>query len=207
MSDAPFGPLGDLFGGVANFAQLYKAPIIGGFFEDPNEAEKQRTMAAAANYFQQQRPEMTQVQMNMLNNRLSAYQGAADVMASVGVPTEGVQYAGSNPYGTSSYGLNPDYFTQLDTSKSPQQLTTDAYENLAKKNEPSWNPFSADHPDVKVPKQYDDQGNEVGYAVDPVNGERKWVTWSQYTGNQIAPYEGSNTGAGSNNGTYPLRKD
>lgn len=85
-------------GDASNFFQAYNLPIIGSFFPNPHEQEKQRTFAKAANYFQEQRPAMIRAQQNMLNNRTAAYQGAADVMASMGIPTRGVGGASVNPW-------------------------------------------------------------------------------------------------------------
>lgn len=179
----------------ANTIQAYKMPIIGGYFENPQEAEKQRTMAAAANYFQMQRPEQVQTQMNMLNNRLAAYQGAADVMASMGLPTQGAQYAGQNPFGMGAYGgMN---FTQGAPGPGTPQLKDQALKDLARKNEPGW--FGADHPNphIVAPNKYDQevtgtdaQGNKTGYYRDE-NGQLVPMTWSQYTGAGIRSYDGA----------------
>jgi hypothetical protein len=174
---ADFNPLN----WFAKATQLYKAPIVGSFFENPNEAEKQQTTAASAKYFQQQRPEMIQTQQNMLNNRLAQYQGAADVMASMGIPTSGAAYSGISPFGPAAFGqtINPN---TTPMNLTPQQLT-DVNRQLTRKNEPGW--FGTRHPSgYKVPST-DSEGNQIGYGP---SGD--WTTWSQYTGLPITPVAG-----------------
>src|SRR5512146_2658081 len=189
---------------LANFTQLYKAPIVGGFFEDPNEAEKQRSMAAAANYFQQQRPEMVQTQMNMLNNRLSAYQGAADVMASMGLPTQGVQYAGVNPYSTGSYGANqqplPDYLAAGVPGAMVQQQKN--YDQLAQKNQPSWNPFAPSHPKrQEVPQSRDNGDGTSTILTSDGRGSYAEVRVSNVPGDPISDYAGTGNVGANQGGT------
>jgi hypothetical protein len=171
---------------LADAFQLYNAPVVGGAFENPQEADKQRTMAASAKYVQQQRPEQVQTQMNMLNNQLAAYQPAADVMASLGLPTQGVQYTGVNPYGPSAYGG----WTGMDIVPAknypgPAAQAQQNYDDLSHKSQPNFFGIGGSHPKRQtVPDWYDESGNlhSVEYGPDGKPVER---VFDPMTGNLV----------------------
>jgi hypothetical protein len=191
----------DLVGGISNFAQLYNAPLIGSFFENPHEAEKQRTMSEAARYFQQQRPEMVQTQMNQLNNRLAAYQGAADVMASLGIPTQGIQYAGVNPFGPGSYGATPypPLSTETPGAMAVQQKN---YDDLARKEQPTLNPFGGSHPERQKVPPIRDNGDGTLSRIEPDGkGGYREVRYSKTTGLAMDPYLGEGQVGANDQGT------
>jgi hypothetical protein len=182
----PFQFLSDVF-------QLYNVPIVGGAFENPKEADKQRTMAATTKYVQQQRPEQVQTQMNMLNNQLSAYQPAADVMASLGLPTQGVQYAGVNPYGQSAYGG----WTGLGGAPpatdypGPAAQQQQNYDDLARKSQPNFFGIGGSHPQRQtIPDWYDEAGNR--HSVQYVDGKPTERVFDPMTGNMLQQGVGPN---------------
>lgn len=72
----PLGMMGMDFG-------MYKIPLIGRFFTNPNEVHKQTQMSKAGQAYSAMRPEMAQARMNALNSQLSAYQGANDILAAM----------------------------------------------------------------------------------------------------------------------------
>lgn len=81
---------------------LYNMPIIGSFFQNPNETHKQHQFQQAARAYSAYRPEHAQAQMNAMGNRLSSYQGANNVLAAMmGGRSLGHQGLMQNPMGPS----------------------------------------------------------------------------------------------------------
>ena len=62
---------------------MWKMPLIGRFFTNPNEVHKQTQFSKAGQSYSALRPEMAQARMNALSNQMSAYQGANDVLAAM----------------------------------------------------------------------------------------------------------------------------
>jgi hypothetical protein len=92
----PLGAMGMDFG-------LYKMPVIGSFFQDPNETFKQQQFHQMGRAYSAYRPEAAQARMNALANRLSAYQGANDALSAMsGRPGYNAgAYLANNPMGPS----------------------------------------------------------------------------------------------------------
>jgi hypothetical protein len=178
---------------LANLTQAYNIPVIGGAFENPQTADKVKTMLASGKYYQQQRPEQVQTQMNMLNNQLAAYQPMADVMASLGLPTEGVQYAGANPFGPSAYGG----WTGMDMPEAtnypgPAAQQQQNFDDLSHKSQPNFFGLGGSHPERQtVPDWYDEAGNLHSVQKQP-DGNYAEMVYDPITGLPIQKGVGPN---------------
>ena len=73
------GPLGMMGMDIAP----YKMPVIGGFFQDPNELFQKQQSHQMAKAFQGYRPELVQARLNMMRAGLSPYQGANNMLSSM----------------------------------------------------------------------------------------------------------------------------
>ena len=82
-----FGPIGGGGGGPLDMAGMdiapYKMPLVGGFFQDPNELHQKQQSHQMAKAFQGYRPELVQARLNMMRAGLSPYQGANDMLSSM----------------------------------------------------------------------------------------------------------------------------
>lgn len=76
-------PGGGPLGAMGMDLSLHKMPVIGGFFQNPAEIHKQQQFHDAGRAYSAYRPESAQAHMNALGNRLSTYQGAANVLAAI----------------------------------------------------------------------------------------------------------------------------
>lgn len=91
-----FGLGGDAMGGggALGMAGLdiapYKMPLVGGFFQDPNELFQKQQSHQMAKAFQAYRPELLQARMNMMRAGLSPYQGANNMLSSMMGGTGGI---------------------------------------------------------------------------------------------------------------------
>lgn len=89
------GSFGDPLQGMGMDLAPYRMPIIGGFFQDPNELhQRQQFHNMAANYAAY-RPQMQQAQTNAMNNSAQLMQPMQNAMAaaygggtSMNVPTQ-----------------------------------------------------------------------------------------------------------------------
>lgn len=61
----------------------YKMPIVGGFFQDPNELFQKQQSHQAAKAFQGYRPELVEARMRMMQAGMSPYQGANNMLSSM----------------------------------------------------------------------------------------------------------------------------
>jgi hypothetical protein len=73
------GPLGMMGMDIAP----YKMPVIGGFFQDPNELFQKEQSHQMAKAFHGYRPELVQARLNMIRAGLSPYQGANNMLSSM----------------------------------------------------------------------------------------------------------------------------
>lgn len=72
----PLGMMGMDFG-------MYKMPVIGGFFQDPNQIHQQQQFHQMGQNYSAYRPEQAQARMNEIRNRLGAFQGANDTLGAM----------------------------------------------------------------------------------------------------------------------------
>lgn len=77
----PGGGGGGLLGGLGLDMGLYNMPIIGSFFQNPNEIHQQQQMQAMGQTYGQYRPEMAQAQMNAMNGSMQAMSPYNNAMA------------------------------------------------------------------------------------------------------------------------------
>jgi hypothetical protein len=74
-------------GGAGGMAGLelapYKMPLVGGFFQNPDELHQKQQSHQMAKAFQSYRPELLQARMNMMRAGLSPYQGANNMLGSM----------------------------------------------------------------------------------------------------------------------------
>lgn len=80
------GPMDMMSGAMGSMGLdmgLHKMPIIGGFFQNPNELHKREQFSRAGRAYGAYRPEMAQAWQNAMGNRSSAFQGANNVLASM----------------------------------------------------------------------------------------------------------------------------
>lgn len=80
-SDMLGGGQGGPLGQMGMDLSPHKLPLIGTFFQDPNEQFKQEQFHQAGQAYGAYRPENAQARMNALRNAQSAYQGANDLLA------------------------------------------------------------------------------------------------------------------------------
>lgn len=96
-------------GGLKNPASmLHQLPLVGSFFENPNEAFKQQQFQQAAGAYGAYRPEVAQARMNALRNSTSAFQGANDLLATM----TGGKMSGVNPEQLHRNPMGPTMMTQ-----------------------------------------------------------------------------------------------
>lgn len=79
MGSSPSGPIGSVGLDLAP----YRMPIVGGFFQDPNELFMKEQLQRAGEAYSAYRPEVAQAQMNALRASQSAYQPANDTLSSM----------------------------------------------------------------------------------------------------------------------------
>lgn len=90
------GPLGMLGMDIAP----YKMPIIGSFFQDPNELHMKQQLHQMSKAFAGFRPELVQARMNMIGAAQAPFQGANDMLSSMMGGSGGVDTSQmmTNPY-------------------------------------------------------------------------------------------------------------
>lgn len=62
---------------------MYKMPIVGSFFQDPNELFQKQQMHQMGKAYASSRPELAQERMNVVRGGAAPYQGASDMLSSM----------------------------------------------------------------------------------------------------------------------------
>lgn len=70
----PLGQGSNPLGMMGMDLSLYNMPVIGSFFQNPNEQHQREQMSRSAEAFSQYRPEYAQARMNALANQMSVMQ-------------------------------------------------------------------------------------------------------------------------------------
>lgn len=82
-SDMLGGGQGGPMGMMGMDVSMHKMPLIGAFFQNPQEQFKQEQFHQAGQSYGAYRPEVAQARMNALRNASSAFQGANDALATM----------------------------------------------------------------------------------------------------------------------------
>jgi hypothetical protein len=70
----PMGPGSNPIGMMGMDLSMHNMPVIGSFFQNPNELHQREQMSKAAEAYTAYRPEMAQAHMNALANQMSVMQ-------------------------------------------------------------------------------------------------------------------------------------